>query len=147
MAKYKFPLQSVLNHRKFLEDKLQKDLAGLKRILDKAIGLLRKLKAEEKKSLEELHQKKAECINIPEVQLYMNYIDRLLADIGKQEKKVKKAEKKCNKKREELVTAMKNRKALEKLREKEVERFKKELNKNERKFFDDVSIRNCTRQT
>ncbi len=146
MAGYKYPFEPVLKHRKFIEEMLQKDLAELKRIYDKAIMRWKKLKTAEKKSLEELRQMKAECINIPKVKLYMNYLDRLLIDIGKQKKQVKIEERKWNLKREELATAMKNRKALEKLKEKGLERFKKEMNKKERKYFDEVSIRTFTRE-
>jgi flagellar FliJ protein len=137
---YKFPLEPVLRHRSFIEENLQKELAMLKNMLSiekKKLGSYRKARYE---FLSELQKKEKEGITISEIVLYFSFIERLSNDIVKQRDRIFEAEKKVDQKRSELIDAMKNRKILEKLKEKKGEAYRQEVMKKEMRFLNEVAV-------
>jgi flagellar FliJ protein len=143
---YKFTLEPVLNHRKIIEEELQKELADLKRRL---VDEKRKLETYERaksRSLAELQQKQEEGITAPEILLYESFIERLSRDLDKQKERVLGAEQKVDQKLEDLVAATKRRKTLDKLKEKGLEKYRRELLKNEQDFLNEVAVNRFNRR-
>lgn len=73
--------------------------------------------------------------------LYEAYLQRLGRDIDAHQKRVAGAERKVAQKRQALIEAVKKRKMLEKLKEKDQERHRRMLAEHERKFIDEVAAR------
>ncbi len=137
---YKFNLETVLNQRKSVAEGLQKELADFKKKLADERRLLAVFKKAKKAASKELQREKMKSITVFEIRLYVNFIEQLSGDIEKQEEKVSDAKKICDEKRENLIEAMKNRKAIEKLKEKGFKQYQHEVAKKEQVFLNEVAI-------
>ena len=136
---YKFPLRAVLNHRKFLEETLQKELGLLKKVLLDETKKLSDIKKDRTKISMELQKKQKGCINISETLTYVRYIEQLSKQLERQKETVLDVEKDVNLKREELMSAIKNRKMLEKLKENGYSIYKNKLLRDEQNFINEMA--------
>lgn len=139
MAKFKFRMQNFLSLRERIEEqkKLDYGRAVAKREHEKQVKAALVFKREGYIT-NFRDQIKNEAISPFEVQAYNHYIDWLKHKITEQEKVVILAEKFAEAKRLELVEAMKERKMLEKLKEKDAEIFRIEEKLTEQKLVDEV---------
>lgn len=139
MAKFKFRMQNFLSLRERIEEqkKLDYGRAVAKREHEKQVKAALILRRESYITTFR-EQIKGEVINPIEVQSYNDYIDWLKHKIIEQEKVVILAEKFAESKRLELVEAMKERKMLEKLKEKDAEVFRIEEKLTEQKLVDEI---------
>jgi flagellar FliJ protein len=137
---YKFNLESLLNHRIYIEETLQKELAISKRLLVDGKNKLKTYQKEKEKYGLQLQQKQKEVHTVFEISLYVDYVKRLAKDIESQRKKVLEAKKKFGQKRNDLIEAMKKRKILEKLKAKGLEEYQKEMRKKELDFMNEVAV-------
>jgi len=137
---YKYSLESILKQRKFIEDKLQKKMAVLNKELgDEEIRLNMENKVREQ-CLEELKQKQERNISMSELLLYTKFIRKITVAINKQEVIVLRAKKKVDQNRENMVDAMKNRKIIEKLKEKDWKNYSRMSSKRDQEFLNEVGI-------
>ncbi len=136
---YKFPLGTVLNHRKFLEENIQKEFGILKRLLVDERKKLADIRNASKKCSKELRQKQQKSLTVSENLIYVQFIEQLSRNFDKQKVRVIETEQDVEKKRVDLVEAMKNRKALEKLKEKGFEEYRKNLMKQEQNFMNEMA--------
>lgn len=143
---YTFSLESVLNHKAFIEEQLQKELAVFKAILEDEKNHLSKLINTKKRLTAELQEKQKNGTSVSEIILYIKFIDQLLNDADKQKKNILDAEKRLEKKRDELIEAMKNKKTLEKLKEKKLNEYREDVSNNERDFMNEVAINGFNRR-
>ena len=115
------------------------------------MSLFKRSLADEKKKLKnyekvrnrflvELRQKQRESITVSENLLYFNFLVRLTSDLDKQRDIVLEVEKKFDRKRDDLIEAMKNRKMLEKLKDKHLKAHNHKLIKNEQDFLNEAVI-------
>ncbi len=136
---YKFSLKAVLNHRRFIEEKLQKELGQLEAILGNERKRLSDLIRARREISKELQEKQREIITISETLLHVRFIEQLLRREDLLKKKILNAEKEVEQKREDLIEAMKNRKVLEKLKEKGWETYKHNMMKKEQEFMNEMA--------
>ena len=136
---YKFPLGAVLKHRKFLEDNLQKELGVLKRLLVDDKKKLSDIKNSKIKYSKELQFKQQKAITVSDNLLYIEFIDRLSKRLDMQNDRVFQSEQNVNKKRKELLKALKKKKVLERLKEKGLETHKQNALKKERIFINEMA--------
>jgi len=136
---YKFPLGAVLNHRKFLEENLQKELGQLKKVLVDERKKLGDIKRAKKGFSRELQNKQKKSSTISETLLYVRFIDQLSKRVDMQKERITEAENDVERKREDLVGAMKNRKVIEKLKEKGWETFKHNMLRKEQNFMNEMA--------
>ena len=137
---YKFSLEPVLKYRKLLEEDLQKDFAVLKRqLLDEKVRLSNFEQVRDRFS-GELQQKQVKSISVSDILLYTDYLQEVSKEIKKQSKRILEAEKSVDQKREELVGAMKNRKTIDRLREKGLKAHVQELSKKEQGLMNEAAI-------
>ena len=136
---YEFKLEALLRFRIHEEERLQKDFSEAQRNLSVArqnvfdhIAL--KLKTEEDFALN--HKETTG----PQVLIYRTYLDQL----GKQIDELKKNETLCfnrwNETRNKLLEAMKNRKAINKLKEKDLAAYEEKIKNNEKRFIDEIAV-------
>ncbi len=136
---YKFNLESLLNHRRYQEEILQKELANLKTLLAAEKQKLRVTKKKKRKYLRQLRQKQKGSRAVSEIKLYLDFVDRLSKDLAAQNHRVVKADRRFNQKRQDLIVALKRRKMLDKLKEKGWQAHQQKILKKERDFMDEVS--------
>jgi flagellar FliJ protein len=136
---YKFPLGAVLNHRKFLEESLQKELAELNEMLEGERKKFSDFRRARKNFSKELQNRQRKSITMSETLLYVQFIDQLSKRLDVQKKKVIDAENAVELKREDLIEAMKNRKALERLKEKGWETYKYQMMRREQSFINEMA--------
>jgi flagellar FliJ protein len=136
---YKFNLESLLNHRRYQEEILQKELAHYKKRLAAEKQKLREIKKKRRKYLRQLQRKQKGSRPVSEIKLYLDFVDRLSKDLTAQNQRVAKAEQRFNRKRQDLIAAMKRRKTLDKLKEKGWRAYQQNIFKKEREFMDEVS--------
>lgn len=136
---YKFSLGPVLNHRKFLEENLQKELGSLKKELVDIKNKLAELKDTRRQFRSEWQLKQQKTMTVAESLLYVRFIEKLSGIISKQTLQVCEAENAVDTKRADLIEAVKKRKALEILKEKGLIRYKQKMLLNERNFMDEMA--------
>jgi len=83
---YKFSLQSLLNHRKHIEENLDKELGEIKRGVNKEKRRLENITKEKIQCRQKLQKKQGDGKKVNEIILCLNYLNKLLKDIDKQKK-------------------------------------------------------------
>jgi len=136
---YRFNLEPLLNHRRYQEEILQKELAGLKTRLAAEKDKLRVLKKKKRQYLGQLQLKQQSGRPVSEIKLYLHFVDHLSKEMNAQNQRVLRAEKGFNLKRQDLIQAIKKRKTLEKLQEKGFQAHQQKMLKKERDFMDEVA--------
>jgi flagellar FliJ protein len=136
---YRFNLEPLLNHRRYQEEILQKELAGLKTRLAAEKDKLRVLKKKKRQYLGQLQLKQQSGRPVSEIKLYLHFVDHLSKEMNAQNQRVLRAEKGFNLKRQDLIQAMKKRKTLEKLQEKGFQAHQQKMLKKERDSMDEVA--------
>jgi len=136
---YRFNLESLLNYRHYQEEILQKELADFKNQLVQQEQQLRQLKQAWRKNSLELRQRQESGGTVSGVIMYFRYLDRLTADIDKQNRRVVQTKKRIEQKRRELIEIVKKRKTLEKLKDKGFNTFEQQQLKKERDLLDEVA--------
>lgn len=142
---YRFNLQVLLDYRKRIEEGFQIELSLIQRELENARQELLSSQQEKTHYEEELAERESREVNLHESILYRDYLRGIRKKIEEQRGRVATIKIKFDKKQEELLTATKNRKVLEKVKEKHANEFIQELEKKERAFVDEVGIRRYQR--
>jgi flagellar export protein FliJ len=136
---YRFRLEALLNHRRYQEEVCQKELAKARRKLSDERGKLNRKKILKQESLEKLQTKKKENPTVSDIMLHMNYLTQLSKDIENQALLVQKSTKLVDQKRHELISIMKKRKTLKKIKYKDWQAYQLKLIQDERKLMDEVA--------
>lgn len=138
MAKFIFKMQNILEIKRKLEDQAKSVYAEALHALEIERGKLQEL--EEKKEFYEdrLTDMMLESLHIHEICRMENAIEIMKYKIQEQLVAVTKAERVVENARQALHAAMVDRKTYEKLREKEFEAFKLEVNAQEKKEIDEL---------
>jgi flagellar FliJ protein len=143
---YRFNLEPVLNHRRLVEETLQKDLAISKISLIDETERLITYKKSRIKLLEELKQIQEKETTTSDILLYLPYIEQVSKDIERQNKVVLELEKKVEQNLKDLLEATKKKKALQKLKEKSFKAYNQKLLKNEQDFLNEVAVSQYNRK-
>ena len=143
---YRFNLEPVLNHRRLIQETLQKDLAILKISLIDENQRLITYEETRVKLLEELHQIQKEGTTTSDILLYLPFIEQVSKDIERQKKRVLELENKVEQNRKDLLEATKKKKALQKLKEKAFKAYNQKLIKNEQDFLNEVAVSQFNRR-
>jgi flagellar FliJ protein len=144
---YKFSLQSLLNHRKHIEENLEKELGRIKREVNNEKRRLENIIKKKIKCREELKKMQGDGKKVNEIILCFNYLDKLSKDIDKRKGRLKDVEKKYDLKRSELMEAMKKRKTLDRLKEKEMKAFEYSKMKVEQNIMNEVAANRFINKT
>ena len=136
---FKFRLEGVLNYRRQIEENLERELADINKLLDIEKKRLISYKEERDRYQEEFRRRQVEGIGVDEIKLYFDFLDGLDKMIQDQDKIVSAVCKRADLKREELITAMKNRKILETIRERKCGEYQKKEIKSEQGLLDEIA--------
>ena len=141
MARFRFRLQPVLDHKKRLEDVAQIALAEAQAAQLKEESALRQLNAAEARAFAELERQRfTGHLDIEALQLGLGYLDVLKAQIQRQMQVVARVRQHTETKRQELVTRLQERKTLEHLRQRQLDAFNLEQSRLEAREADEMVV-------
>jgi flagellar FliJ protein len=138
---YKFNFEPLLNHRRYQEEILQKELALTKKKLSDEQLKLQSIKQKRRIFSHQLHERQKKDGTVSDLIVYFRYIQHLAEEFDIQKRQVAAARKQFNQKRHELVEMMKKRKTLEKLKEKGLKAFQQKSSKLERDMMDEIAAK------
>ena len=132
---------------KVLEDKML-ELAKVVKVFNEEKAHLQELRGKRSQSFKELDgiYDKPELLDVAEIQVYKDYIERVTSEIRKKIATLKNIEKVMKAKQDEVNQALKEKKIFEKLKENEEKKFFKEFEKKERAEIDDIAVSRYTRK-
>jgi flagellar FliJ protein len=140
MKKFKFTLEKVLEVKEIEEKVIQRQLQKVQSQIfenEKKIALIAEKISEERIKV---NSKTESLMNSSEMMLHYNYLESLKVDmehylIVNQKLRIEEAEIQA-----QLVEKSKEKKALERLREIKYEEYRRDYNKEQQNFLDDISI-------
>lgn len=138
---YKFSMEKVLEWREDLEKLSMRKFALTQDELNQEILTLSNLYRE----YEILKEKSIKINKANEIKQYQLYKSGLEKNIESQRQVVEKKTIEFEKRRMELVDSQKDRKIMEKLKEKDYESYQNKVNLEEQKFLDEMFILNYKR--
>lgn len=141
-----FKLEAVLNHRQHQEESARKIFADAARALRQAQAVLSDMentRAQYRRALR-LKQDNSDCAM--ELILYTRYLSRLESEIRVQQHVIDALAKDKEDKRNALMATLKDRKIIEKLKERYLADVAKDARESEQKLLNDVAISRYQRQ-
>lgn len=136
---YRFRLETLLRRRKQIEDMRQTELSEQRVAFDQASAVLDRV-AQHRSSVQgKLKRKLAHRSTIDDLITFQRYLQRLTGDLDDQEKIVAAARKKVDEKQARLIDAVKSRKVLDRLKEKESIAHGQRLMQKEQNFMNEIA--------
>jgi flagellar FliJ protein len=143
---FHFRLETLLSQRRHAEEALQLELAGARQTLSAEQAALRDSKLALSQCMRAMHQARQERFRADEILLYYPYLDRLKHAIEAQVRRVAAAERNVSQKRHALIEALKKRKILEKLREKQARNYQHGEAVQEQRVHDEAAAQQHSRR-
>jgi flagellar export protein FliJ len=151
MAQFNFPLEGVLQHRKMLEHTAQRDAAVAQRALVELQAQLTRLDESVKGVSEDVRQNhlvgRIDVSFITAHRRFLLSMERAALDLARQ---IAEAQSKVSRAQAALLDAARNRKGIEKLRERHLERWSAGETKRENERLDEagtqIAFRNIVAQ-
>ncbi len=137
MRRFEFSLQKVLDYRQRREEQAIRAFAEAQAQLMHEQAVLHKLLIEREECLRRSHRRQHLAVDLLDVE--QTYLSALEERIELQRERVAEAERVVEEKREALIEAQRERKALERLREKHYEQWRQEMLRAEQKVLDDLA--------
>jgi len=147
MRKFKFRLESVLEFRKRKEDQRKKELGLLKQFLQKEQAFLKELEEKMIQSQGKMQAEQAGTLNMELIMNYYYYLTNMKEKILNQIALIEELIMRIEQKREDLITASKERKIMEKLKDNQYKEFRELLEKWEAKAIDEMATNQYTHKT
>ena len=140
MAGHEFRLEQVLKFRKEVEKMHQLELSAAKQRHESACDLLLSEKAAMQELAKEFSQRQLDGIQAMDLQLFGDFSRRKKVEIQGLRDSLPGLEQVVLEKREALLTAAKDKKALEVFKEKKMRALRMEQLCKERVFLDEISV-------
>lgn len=139
METFKFRFERVLDVRLIREDRLQSDVASRERLLADARDDARALKQRVAEREEELRGQSGGMVAVERTRLLFDFIAFLRKRLVECESRVATCERELAECKDALIRAVKERKALESLRERDYRAYRDELARREQKEMDEMA--------
>ena len=137
MKKFKFSLDSVLSYKEQVLESLQGEHAAILARVREQEAVLEAVWQDYRDCNEEYRQRKAEGITITDAMVYQNGLRVLERNIQRETDKLGELRKKEEAKRQEVVDAKIDTSSIEKLKEKKLDLYNKEVAKSEEVLIDE----------
>lgn len=137
---FKFKLQSVLEYRLNIEEKILNEFSDVKRYLEEQKAVLRALLSERESLINDLRNMQRATMRAEDIATLVHYIENIRMKEKDQKNIIHQAKEQVENKRKVLVEAVKNRKIMENLRDKHAEAYQKNFNAMEQKDSDEMSV-------
>lgn len=142
-----FNMQTVLDHRHYIEDSLKKDLAEIRQQVMAAQQQMQSLKKKEGDTRQALKLEQTEGVSSDHVVAYLAYLKRLSDSMARQQTVIREVKDRESKTQDALLEAMKKRQILEKLKDQSLDRYNQTMLKKEMNFIDEMAINQFVRKT
>ncbi len=139
-VKKQFALQQVLDYRLECERLCKQEFAVAKRDVDTACDQLALEKTVTEKIAVEFTNRQQEITSVYEMRLYADFFSRKREELKEQERYIEILDRVLEDRKHELLQATKEKKVMEKLKEKQKLAFLKEQAHKERLLLDEISI-------
>lgn len=137
---YHFKLEALRRYRQFQEDELQRELADALHSKEEAISILANFETQLAQTEKEMYRQQTDSTNAAKLIIFPRFMQRITEKISEQHYRIEKIDKQCKMLREALLEAVKKRKTLEKLEEKEFQSYLADLSSEEQKFINEIAI-------
>jgi flagellar FliJ protein len=137
---YPFRLQSVLEYRINVEEKIQGEFSTVRRYLEEQIDILKELVSEREILMNDLRHLQQVPMRADDITNRLAFVENIQKKETEQKMIVEKAREQVEAKRTELVEAVKNRKVMENLKDKDIEEYQKNMRDLEQKNSDEMSV-------
>lgn len=137
MKKFKFNLETLLKVREQQENVAKQALGEAQAALQALYQQIDDLNAEGQKTELAVEQQKSRGFSAPELAASLQYLDSLRGRVALLEDDVMRANNVVQQRRQEVAKAMQERKAIENLKEKRHEEWRKEMARAEKNFLDE----------
>lgn len=141
---FQYSLESVLDYRKKIEDTKKEKFVHRNNELSDENSVLEGMQQNYDHAIQDF--KENGQASIQDQKNHMQYIMNLQKKMEKQKVRVHDCKKRCDLARVELTQAQKERKIMESLEEKELNRFMAEMKRKEQKELDEVAVMSHTRK-
>lgn len=138
MKKFRFSLDTVLDYRRQVQDSIQVELGALTAEARRQEAALEAARQKYAEINREYREKKADGMLIAELRAYETALEVQEAMCVREAGKLNVLRRQEEAKRRELVGAKQDASSVEKLREKKLLAYTKELEKSEEQFIDDL---------
>ncbi len=143
---YRFRLQSVLKFRRNMERHHVQEISKLRMGLAEEERRLSRFMEEVKTAADHLVEEAGKGIDPREAALYRSYIISARTRIREQEGRILSLERNIEKKRSELISASREKKVMEKLKEKDHKRYLINQRRADQKEMDDYAVKGYVRR-
>ncbi len=137
---FKFKLQSVLEYRINVEEKVQGEFSDANRRLEEQKSVLTALIAERESLMNDLRNMQKGAMKADDITTMIAYVENIREKEKNQKEVIQQAGQQVEAKRLELVEAVKNRKVMENLRDKHAAEYLKNLSEMEQKSSDEMAV-------
>jgi flagellar protein FliJ len=137
---FAFKLQSVLDYRKKIEEKILGEYSEKKRELEKEELILKNLMMERESLIDELRKMENKSIHVDDISLYVSYVKQVRENEQKQKKVVEQIKEQLETTVKELLEALKKVKVMEKLKERNIQEYESAARALEQKNSDEMSV-------
>jgi flagellar protein FliJ len=140
MKRFSFRLETLLTHRKNIEEKERNELMRLRSLLQQECNHLRDLHRQHHNTLGELAARRTEGADHGEVALFIAYMDRLKHEQVLSAKRITGLEKDVERQKITVVEATKQAKLIDTLRTKKHKEYAAFADKEEQKAVDEMVV-------
>lgn len=137
---FNFTLQTVLDVRKTLEDKVIQEFSQQQKELQRENERLQSIHRQKMALIDELRNAQGKTVNVSEIKMNAEFIKQCLKSEAIQQEQVKEAERITDIKKEALFDAIKKRKSMETLKTKQYKQHRYDLNLVERTAIDEMVL-------
>lgn len=137
---FNFKLQTILDVRKTLEDKVLQEFSKQQGELQRETEQLQSIQRQKMALIDELRNVQGKTVNVSEIATNAEYIKQCLKSEVLQKEQVQEAARRTDIKKEALFDAIKKRKSMEILKTKQYDRHQSDLNLIERTAIDEMVL-------
>ncbi len=138
MGRFVFKLEPLYEYRQRIEEISQKEFSEALKRLEEEEARLNCLKASSLRAASEIDEMKENDSGVEEINLYYLYIAGLKNRIDEQEKILKEFKEALEMKRARLIEASKGKKVLEIMKERSLNSYREDQNREDQKATDDM---------
>ena len=140
MKKFFFPLDTVLRYKEQVLDSLKAEHARILAKIRECENAIDELEHEHRQCDIEFRQNKLSGMKISEMHTYENYLDALRQKIRRKQEQLARLREQEEIKRNEVVEAKKETATIEKLRERKLMEYDKQVQKEEERFIEEFVV-------
>ena len=137
---FKFRLQRVLQVKELKENILRDKFSGIARLYNSEIEILREQERVYRDSIDQLRNRLKDTSSAEEMVDYHHYIQGLVTRSQRQQARVEEVGVDLNKARSDLVEALKEKSAIEKLKERHYQNYMKEVERREQNQIGEIAL-------